>query len=55
MIREGKAERKYWQPIFEFLEYTARTGLFVRPIVQESLSELGLRKKNVGIQFKKAI
>lgn len=53
MIREGKSDKRYWQPIFEFLEYTSRTGLFVQPIVEQSLAELGLRMEDVGIQFKK--
>lgn len=51
MIREGKAEREQWQHTFEFLEYTSKTGLFVKPLVLELLRELGLTTQDVGVQF----
>lgn len=51
MIREGKAERESWQHTFEFLEYTSRTGLFVKPLVLDLLAELGLTTQDVGVQF----
>ncbi len=51
MIREGKAQKSDWQPIFEFLEYTAQTGLFVKPTVLQSLQELNLQLTDVGIEF----
>lgn len=51
MIREGKADRKHWQYIFEFLEYTSRTGLFVKPAVLESLEVLNLTLEQVKIKF----
>jgi hypothetical protein len=51
MIREGKAEKEHWQKVFEFLEYTSRTGLFVKPTVLESLEQLDLSLKDVGIKF----
>ena len=51
MIREGKAEREPWQHTFEFLEYTARTGLFVKPLVLDLLAQLGLQAQDVGVRF----
>jgi hypothetical protein len=51
MIREGKAPLKRWRAVFEFLEYTARTGLFLKPIVIKALEQLDLSPKDVGIHF----
>lgn len=51
MIREGKANRYDWQMTFEFLEYTSRTGLFLKPIVIQKLAELNLEPGDVGIKF----
>lgn len=51
MIREGKADREEWQHTFEFLEYTSRTGLFVKPLVLDLLAELGLTTEDVGVRF----
>ncbi len=51
MIREGKAQICYWQPIFEFLEYTAKTGLFVKPIILDVLAKLDLKLQDVGIKW----
>jgi hypothetical protein len=51
MIREGKALRSEWQPIFEFLEYTSRSGMFVKPIVLQSLKWLDLTLQDVGVKF----
>lgn len=51
MIREGKADRRTWQHTFEFLEYTSKTGLFVKPLVLDLLAELGLTTEDVGVRF----
>jgi hypothetical protein len=51
MIREGKADRTAWQPTFEFLEYCAKTGLFIRPLVAELLAQLDLTWEDVGVKF----
>ncbi len=51
MIREGKADYRQWLFTFEFLEYTARTGLFVKSVVIDLLAQLGLRTEDVGIRF----
>lgn len=51
MIREGRADARVWRPIFEFLEYTSRTGLFVKPLVDAGLARLGLTYADVGIRF----
>lgn len=52
MIREGKALKSEWQPIFEFLEYTSRTGMFLKPTILQSLKWLDLTLEDVGIKFK---
>lgn len=52
MIREGKASREVWLPTFELLEFAAKTGMFVRQIVDDSLAELGLTLDDVGIKFR---
>lgn len=51
MIREGKAPLKRWRAVFEFLEYTARTGLFIKPIIVKTLKDLELTPEEVGIRF----
>lgn len=51
MIREGKARKREWQHTFEFLEYTAKTGLFIKPTILASLSQLGLSTNDVGIHY----
>lgn len=51
MIREGKAPLKRWRSVFELLEYTARTGLFVKPLVLKTLAELDLTPAEVGVYF----
>ncbi|CAN5479621.1 hypothetical protein BH10BDE1_BH10BDE1_24390 [soil metagenome] len=53
MIREGKADRKTWQFTFEFLEFTARTGLFIKRPVDDGLAWLNLTRTDVGITFEK--
>jgi hypothetical protein len=51
MIRDGKADRQHWQNVFELLEYTSRTGMFVRPPVLQGLEMLGLTLADVGVSF----
>lgn len=51
MIREGKADKGTWQGVFELLEHTSRTGLFVRPTVLAGLHNLDLTLADVGIRF----
>lgn len=51
MIREGKAPFKRWRAVFEFLEYTARTGFFIKPVVLKALRDLDLGPADVGIRF----
>lgn len=52
MIREGKAQKSEWQPIFEFLEYTSRSGMFLKPTVLQSLKWLDLTLEDVKIKFR---
>jgi len=52
MIRDGKADRVAWQRTFELLEHSARTGLFVRGIVEALLARLDLTAADVGIKFR---
>ena len=51
MVREGKADRVEWQHVFELLEHSARTGLFVKAYVVAALAELGLSLEDVGVRF----
>ncbi len=51
MIREGKAPFKRWLAVFEFLEFTARTGFFLKPLILKVLAELDLTPADVGIRF----
>jgi len=51
MVREGKADRREWQRVFELLEHSAKTGLFVRTLVLDSLAELGLTPADVRVPF----
>lgn len=51
MIREGKAPLRHWRHVFEFLEYTARTGLFIKTPVLDALHQLDLTPTDVGIRF----
>jgi hypothetical protein len=51
MIREGKAPLKRWRAVFEFLEHTARTGLFLKPQILDILAQLDLSPQEVGIHF----
>ncbi len=52
MIREGRADRRHWQKVFEFLEYTSRTGFFVKKPILKLCSDLGLTLDQLGIKFK---
>ena len=51
MIREGKADAQHWRHVFEFLEYAAKTGMFVKAATLDSLEQLGLTPQEVGIRF----
>lgn len=51
MIRDGKADLVHWRNTFEFLEYTSKTGMFVKPICTEMLELVGLSLDDVGIKF----
>lgn len=49
MIREGKADRKYWQHLFEMVEYAAKTGRFIGASIDDLLTQLNLRRADVGL------
>lgn len=51
MIRDGKADLVHWRNTFEFLEYTSRSGMFVKNICVEMLERVGLTLDDVGIKF----
>lgn len=51
MIREGKADRREWQLIFEFLEYTAKTEMFLKPTILQSVRWLDLNLNDIGVKF----
>ncbi|MDX1252531.1 MAG: hypothetical protein IDH49_09860 [Gammaproteobacteria bacterium] len=49
MVREGKSERGYWLNLFEMLEYSTKTGHFINKTVTDTLAQLGLTKKDIGV------
>lgn len=49
-IREGKASRKYWLRIFQLAEYSAITGRLLSKSADRVLSQLGLRKIDLGLK-----
>ena len=49
MVREGKSERAHWLNLFEMLEVSAKTGLFINKGVVQTLAALGLTKKDIGL------
>ncbi len=51
MIRTGKTDRSYWTHLFEFLEYTSKTGSFIGKTIDASLLELDLTRKEVGLKY----
>jgi hypothetical protein len=52
MIRDGTADLVHWRNTFEFLEYTSRSGMFVKNICVEMLERVDLTLEDVGIKFK---
>ncbi len=48
MVREGKADKKYWQYTFEMLQYSARTGHFLDQAIFTSLEQLDLAPKDIA-------
>lgn len=49
MVRVGKTKRTQWLHLFEMLEFSARTGLFINKTAQETLTMLNLKKADLGI------
>jgi hypothetical protein len=49
LIREGRIPQKYWQNLFEMVEYSARTGRFLSKSSLEVLTRLGLSRQDVGL------
>lgn len=49
MVREGKSERYYWLALFEMLEFSVKSGKFINKTVVETLAQLGLTKRDIGI------
>jgi hypothetical protein len=49
MIREGRAEKGHWRNMFEMVEYSAKTGKFVKETVREGLRRLDLKPSDVGL------
>lgn len=50
LVREGKADKKFWKNIFEMLEYSAKKRIFIKKSVNEALKKLNLSKKDVGLK-----
>lgn len=49
LVRTGRAERLFWLPLFESLDYLARRGAFLPRCVDDTLSRLNLTRRDVGI------
>lgn len=49
MVREGKANKKYWQSTFELLQYSAHTGHFLSG-AKRGLELLDLTPEEVGLE-----
>ncbi len=52
-IRDGKAPRRYWLNIFQMLELSAKTGMFLNKRVIRVIEELGLSFEDIGIKKKR--
>jgi len=50
LVREGKAERKFWLSIFEMTEYCGKTGYFVNKSINHILERLVLTKADLGLK-----
>ena len=49
LVREGKAEKRFWRNLFEISEYSARPGRFIRHSVTDVLDALDLSRRDVGL------
>ncbi|HSE34575.1 MAG TPA: hypothetical protein VLB83_00480 [Candidatus Paceibacterota bacterium] len=49
MIREGKADLRYWRNLFELLEYAAKTGRLLGRTRDALLKRLSLTPEDVGL------
>ncbi|MFC1479120.1 hypothetical protein ACFL6F_00845 [Planctomycetota bacterium] len=49
LVRAGKADRKFWQSLFEMAEYSAKTGKFIKKSVDDILCRLDLTRSEVGL------
>ncbi len=49
LVRQGKADRATWLAIFEAIEYLASRGEFLPKCVNDTLTRLGLKPKDVGL------
>ena len=50
MIREGKSDRAYWKNLFEMLEYSAKTGRFIKDTLYNTLDALDLKPSDIGLK-----
>lgn len=50
MIREGRADKKYWKNLFEIIEYSAKTGKLIGSTIKPLLEKLQLTRKQVGLK-----
>lgn len=49
MVREGKADKKFWQYTFELAQYSARRGNLIDDAAKVALKRLQLTPKDVGL------
>lgn len=50
MIRDGRADRRFWRNVFELVEYASKTGTFISGSVDSMLDRLHLSREDVGIR-----
>lgn len=49
MVRVGKADAKYWRPIFEMQEYAIKTNQFLTKSIDNALARLSLTRKDLQL------
>jgi hypothetical protein len=49
LVREGKADRKTWQYVFEMLEYAAKTGWMLDAEIDKIARRLEVTRADIGL------
>jgi hypothetical protein len=54
-VRQGRAERKYWLPLFEMLDYFCKTRRFANTEINNILKKLDLSRDQVGLEIRPTV